>query len=42
MVALSITDEYPYAFAQVVISAVALGSPTSFPLGDERQAQTHD
>lgn len=26
MVALSLTDEYPYAFAQVVISAVALGS----------------
>jgi holo-[acyl-carrier protein] synthase len=42
MVALSITDEYPYAFAQVVISAVALGSLTSFPLGDEPQAEPHD
>ena len=29
MVALTMTDEYPYAFAQVIISAVPLGSVTA-------------
>jgi holo-[acyl-carrier protein] synthase len=33
VVALSITDEYPYAFAQVVISALAL-APAAEPFGD--------